>query len=420
MHTDDSRHATEFCRLEVWHLTQEVIRFHSIRGLEGDKKVAEKIARYLMFSILGIVMIAFAATMVLDDETVESVSGPAAGPLLSVKHGIFEVVGERTDSFVYWVRTTTHDIFTFSPSDRTPKVVMRMPPPPEIPAMETALPSSPPETMTDTSNEQMGRSIDATSEIVPPVPTESASDTTLADVSTNSPSIPVASEPTSLAATETESALTEQTPSPETIEATATPEAEPMLTDVANEPSDQAPAPPAMPATPVESAEAEPIAGDTPLESEPTETAAIAPDAAPPPPADPEAEKPGEADYQQGLRLYSGEGVDRNFGEAAQLFLKAAEAGHMEAQFNLGIMNFIGQTGGQDFANAAKWFERAANNGHAQAQYNLGFLYYEGKGVEQDLQTAFDWIARSADQGYAKAVKARDQFRQAMPEAFGG
>ena len=377
-----------------------------------------------MFGIIGLAMIAFTATMVLDDEIVESFSGPAASPLLSVKHGILDVVGERADSFVYWVRTTTHDIFTFSPGDRTPRVVMRMPPPPEIPAMDTALPSPPPETMTDISTEQMNSSNDVTSEAIPSTLTELPTDTISAEVSTDPVSVPATSPPTSLTAPESESTPAEVMPSAEAIDATAipetevTPEAEPMLAGVADDPSDQAPAPPAMPATPVETADVEPVEGETPPES--AETAAVTTDAPPPPPADPEAAKPGEADYQKGLRLYSGEGVERNFGEAAQLFLKAAEAGHMEAQFNLGIMNFIGQTGGQDFANAAKWFERAASGGHAQAQYNLGFLYYEGKGVEQDLQTAFDWIARSADQGYPKAIKARDQFRQAMPEAFGG
>ena len=81
-------------------------------------------------------------------------------------------------------------------------------------------------------------------------------------------------------------------------------------------------------------------------------------------------------------------------------------------------MNYTGQTGGQDFANAAKWFERAAGAGHTQAQYNLGFLYYEGKGVQQNLKTAFDWINRAAEQGYPKAIKARDAFKQAMPEMF--
>ena len=117
-------------------------------------------------------------------------------------------------------------------------------------------------------------------------------------------------------------------------------------------------------------------------------------------------------------RYYNGDGVEQNFGKAAQFFLKAGDAGHVGAQYNLGIMNYTGQTGGQDFANAAKWFERAAGSGHTQAQYNLGFLYYEGKGVAQDLKTAFDWINRAAEQGYPKAIKARDAFKQAMPEMF--
>ncbi len=373
----------------------------------------EKIARYLILSVLGLILVLITATFVLDDETVESVAGPVATPLLSVKNSVVNVFGERADSFVYWVRTTALDLFNFSPADRTPRVVMRIPPPPELP--EKPLPTAPTVSTSDSTatgvNEGESTGLLSVEQTLPP------SDDSVAEPPSAMP--PISADPLTTSEVPSMSISSTEADAEFVAEVKDLPtDPDPMTAMPRPEISDEAPAPPPMPATPVETAAISSLdAQDTGAAPEQQQSAAQ--DQAPPPPGDLEAQKPGEADYQEGLRFYSGEGVERNFGKAAQLFLKAADAGHVEAQFNLGIMNFIGQTGGQDFANAAKWFEEAASNGHAQAQYNLGFLYYEGKGVEQDLKTAFDWIARSADQGYPKAVKARDQFRQAMPEAFG-
>lgn len=359
----------------------------------------EKIAKYLILSILGLCALTFVAVLILDDETIENTTGGAAETLLGIKHGVYDTVSSKSDSFIYWVRTSIHELINFSPTNRTPRVVMRIPPPPD----------------------DIKRTPDRAAERTPAPETEA----------------------------EPASAPTEERPAPETG-MTAMPES-PLPATGMTEGSDTAmtqppgtaeplTAPPDPPVEAVRSAlgygevaqegapDAQPVANvsEQPLSATQTEQASLPPgaeapaaDAPPPPPAAEEA-RPGEADYQQGLQYYNGDGVEQNFGKAAQHFLKAAEAGHVGAQYNLGIMNYTGQTGGQDFANAAKWFERAASAGHTQAQYNLGFLYYEGKGVAQDLKTAFDWINRAAEEGYPKAIKARDAFKQAMPEMFTG
>ena len=361
-----------------------------IRTFLNGNNVIEKIAKYLILSVLGFCALTFVAVLVIDDDTIKGTTGPAAETLLDIKHGTLGTVSSKADTFVYWIRTKIYAIISFSPSDRTPRVVMRIPPPPEnvarTPGTEQAA-SAPAQDPIQAAPE-------------PPAETSSAS---MPAAPENTPTMP-----------EEQMAMPDSPPAPE---AHGTPDAtmpaEPVSA-MGHAPSvpEGAPEP-----APVAAVNDQPLpAADTPTAT--TEQASLPAGDAPPPPPSPEEAKPGEADYQQGLKYYNGDGVEQNFGKAAQFFMKAGEDGHVGAQYNLGIMNYTGQTGGQDFANAAKWFERAANAGHTQAQYNLGFLYYEGKGVAQDLKTAFDWINRAAEQGYPKAIKARDAFKQAMPELF--
>ncbi len=367
----------------------------AIRTFLNGNNVIEKIAKYLILSILGLCALTFVAILVIDDETIESTTGGAAETLLGIKHGVYDTVSMKSDSFVYWIRTTIHEVLNFSPTDRTPRVVMRVPPPPrEIERAPAPLPEAQPEAA---------------------MPTEPEATMPADTPTTESSGLPMSQQAAE--------------PADEQLQPPGT--AEPMPMASASGEATETPPPPPSALGFGESAQegapdAQPVAGvdQQPLDQPAMEQAALptgaeAPPADGPPPA-PAAEeaRPGEADYQQGLKYYNGDGVDQDFGKAAQFFLKAGEAGHVGAQYNLGIMNYTGQTGGQDFANAAKWFERAASSGHTQAQYNLGFLYYEGKGVAQDLKTAFDWINRAAEQGYPKAVKARDAFKQAMPEMF--
>lgn len=352
----------------------------------------EKIAKYLILSLLGLSALTYVAVLVLDDALIENTTGGAADTLLGIKHGTIDTVTEKSDTFVYWFRTKIHDIMNFSPSNRTPRVVMRIPPPPEniarMPASEAAaaMPTDTPAGMPAAT------------------PTEAATTAPATAMPETAASEPAAAAPVA-------SAIGHGTPAmegaPDPVPVTAVSE-RPLAGSMPD--AQQGTGTTEQPSTTAPAAMSEQAALPAGSEATPTD--------APPPPPTAEEQRPGEAEYQQGLKYYNGDGVAQNFGKAAQFFMKAGEAGHVGAQYNLGIMNYTGQTGGQDFANAAKWFERAAASGHTQAQYNLGFLYYEGKGVAQDLKTAFDWINRAAEQGYPKAIKARDAFKQAMPEMF--
>jgi TPR repeat protein len=103
----------------------------------------------------------------------------------------------------------------------------------------------------------------------------------------------------------------------------------------------------------------------------------------------------GEAAAQCGLGMMyaKGQGVPRDYAQAALWLRKAAEQGEAEAQDALGVLYGNGQGVPQDYAQAALWFRKAAEQGNANAQYNLGTWYEEGvnQGVPQDDTQAAFW-----------------------------
>jgi hypothetical protein len=66
--------------------------------------------------------------------------------------------------------------------------------------------------------------------------------------------------------------------------------------------------------------------------------------------------------YSRGLKDYA---------EAARWFLKAAEQGIADAQFNFGLILEEGRGVQRDSALAAVWYGEAAEQGHAEAQSRL-------------------------------------------------
>ena len=70
---------------------------------------------------------------------------------------------------------------------------------------------------------------------------------------------------------------------------------------------------------------------------------------------------------------------------------KAAAQGFEGAQFNLGLRYYTGQRVPQDYTKALYWFSKAAEQGFAKAQYNLGAMYANGQGVPQDYIQAAKW-----------------------------
>lgn len=132
------------------------------------------------------------------------------------------------------------------------------------------------------------------------------------------------------------------------------------------------------------------------------------------------ADKPGQADELELLRvaaeqgsaaaqfnlgvLYeNGDGVERDLAEALRWYRKAAEQNDADAQFNLGVCYFNGKGVERDEKEAVAWYRKAAEQGFAPAQFNLGVCYYSGNGVPKDETEAVGWYRKAAENGFSSA-----------------
>jgi TPR repeat protein len=103
-------------------------------------------------------------------------------------------------------------------------------------------------------------------------------------------------------------------------------------------------------------------------------------------------------DFYKGVAAYRA----RNYDEAVDWFLRAAEAGDLDSQFLLGRMHYDGNSLTVDEVTAYMWFDIAASHG-----MQVGARYRDG-------------IARSmTDEEIALAKKRSGDWRLAHPAASG-
>ena len=99
-----------------------------------------------------------------------------------------------------------------------------------------------------------------------------------------------------------------------------------------------------------------------------------------------------------------GEGVNKSFHKAAELFEQAARQGYVPAQYSLAVMLFKGEISRhQSFQKTLYWFEEVARQGYALAPYELALIYSKSKEADQEPQEIFYWMKRSARRDYVLA-----------------
>jgi len=88
-----------------------------------------------------------------------------------------------------------------------------------------------------------------------------------------------------------------------------------------------------------------------------------------------------EATFQLARVLNAGLGISKNQSEAEKLMLKAAEAGHLDAQMMLGVWKLRAYSAGVtgDPEQALSWLRRASERGQNDATYTLGIFYLLSK-----------------------------------------
>jgi TPR repeat protein len=144
-----------------------------------------------------------------------------------------------------------------------------------------------------------------------------------------------------------------------------------------------------------------PAAGDIKTDAliKAPEPAALTPSRA----SSPTGKTPG-ALYRQARAYDAGQGVAQDHSRARDLYLEAAEAGHVDAMLSAGLMLSQGQGGPADHRAAANWLKRAAEQGSSDGQYSLGVLHMQGAGVAKSYAQATRWFLRAARSGHAQAM----------------
>ncbi|HEV2212746.1 MAG TPA: tetratricopeptide repeat protein [Gammaproteobacteria bacterium] len=106
--------------------------------------------------------------------------------------------------------------------------------------------------------------------------------------------------------------------------------------------------------------------------------------------------------YALGQAYESGQGLPRDYAQAMQMYLKAADQ-LPSVQTNIGLLYAHGHGVKQDYAQASSWYRKAAEAGDVEADLDLGSLYLLGQGVPQSESEAIRWYKKAADQGIAQA-----------------
>jgi TPR repeat protein len=122
-----------------------------------------------------------------------------------------------------------------------------------------------------------------------------------------------------------------------------------------------------------------------------------------------------EAQYQVGLKYYSGDGVRQDYSQAEFWFRKGAEQGNPGAQFMLGGLYHFGQGVPQDSAQAFAWIMKAAKQGHTDAEFFIATAYGVGWswGVAKDDAQTVVWLRKAAEQGHFNSQFALGQAYEA-------
>lgn len=142
--------------------------------------------------------------------------------------------------------------------------------------------------------------------------------------------------------------------------------------------------------------------------------------------ADLSAEAEGEwmeAQLHLGMRLMTGDRVERDESRGAAIFREVAESGDPRGAFFLGAAYSRGAGVEQDDKEAIKWYQKSAEGGYDKGQFWYGFMLSQARGVENgDFEEAVQWWRKAAYQGDTNAQfslgEAYDSCRGGLPRDF--
>jgi hypothetical protein len=101
-------------------------------------------------------------------------------------------------------------------------------------------------------------------------------------------------------------------------------------------------------------------------------------------------------------RMYSfvGYDVEQDKERGAYWFKMAAENGDASSQHTIADFYRYSMLGffPYDPIKAAKWYQKAAEQGYPDSQFRLAEMYFDGEGVSQDYSRSFKWCEKSLEQ----------------------
>lgn len=125
------------------------------------------------------------------------------------------------------------------------------------------------------------------------------------------------------------------------------------------------------------------------------------------------------AQSRLGYMYAEGLGVTQDSEKSEHWYRMAANQGDIDAMVSLGNIYYGIRN---DFNTAFHYYSDAADAGDADAQLSLAYMYLRGEGVEQDYEKAFKWTEKSAEQGLAQAQnelgRAYEQMKQDYNKAI--
>ncbi|KAG9288840.1 hypothetical protein G9A89_002841, partial [Geosiphon pyriformis] len=103
------------------------------------------------------------------------------------------------------------------------------------------------------------------------------------------------------------------------------------------------------------------------------------------------------AQYNLALCYVNGSKTTKDSEKAIEVYSKATEVKHLNAQYNLALSYTNGSGMTKDSEKAFELYSKAAETGHLDAQYNLALCYANGSGTTKDSEKAFEFYSKTAE-----------------------
>lgn len=122
--------------------------------------------------------------------------------------------------------------------------------------------------------------------------------------------------------------------------------------------------------------------------------------------------KNGYAPAQSDIGVYLS--VDKKYKEALDWFRKSAEQGNPQGEYNYGMALLKGRGIEKNEGIAFYWIKKSAEQGNPAAQYDLSVMYANGEGTKIDVDEAIYWSMKSNSKKFKTEKVSADKLRSEL------